>query len=379
MRVTARTNFPSEPRTGRSNQGTRLMHARRGRALRGRLARGAMLVAAAMLALAGSASAAVGLPRAVPPPPGTALQIYELVAAASMITKVPSQSYPSLDVESSDSATHEFPVTSYGCFWLTSCVFGDTASKRTIVLFGDSHAQMWLSAVAPAAIALHYRVVLLYLGGCPAASVTVWNPVPIATIPAGYYTECNRFRSHAIKEIDRLHPALVLLSNRTAMVPSGASSYFTDAQWRNGVRRTIEALQRPRTRIAVIGDIVYFNEPLPQCLAAYPTDVQQCAAANPNTTSHSHQAVERQEALRLGARFINPLPWICTTTCSPVIGSFLAYLNSEHLDATYVTYLSSVMQSALERVLAPGKRHHCATCAAGARVRGASVASVTDR
>ena len=256
-----------------------------------------------------------------------------------------------ISVEASDSATREFPATSHGCLSVSGCVFGDTTSPQTIVLFGDSHAQMWLSAVVPAAEVLHYRVVLLYLGGCPAASVNVWNQVPIEGAPAGYYTECNRFRSQAITAIDHLHPTLVLLSNRTSMVQSGAGKYFTDAQWKNAVRSTIDQLRRPKTRVAVIGDIVYFNEPLPQCLAANPTEVQQCATTNPNATSHGHQSAERVEALSLGASVINPLSWLCTSTCSPVIGSFLPYLNNTHLDVTYVTYLSGVLQASLVKVL----------------------------
>jgi hypothetical protein len=312
-----------------------------------------VLAAAGLLALAGTASAAVVSPRAATPPPGTAVEIAELVHAAPTITKVPAQSYPSIGAEASDSATQEFPATAHGCLSVSGCVFGDTTAPQTIVLFGDSHAQMWLSAVVPAAEALHYRVVLLYLGGCPAASVDVWNSLPLEGAPVGYYAECNRFRSAAIKAINHLHPVLVLLSNRTSMVQSGAGTYFTDAQWKNGVRATIDQLRRPKTKVAVIGDIVYFNEPLPQCLAANPTAVQQCAAANPNAASHAHESAERTEALSLGAAFINPLSWLCTSTCSPVIGSFLVYLNNAHLDATYVTFLSTVMQAALQKVLAP--------------------------
>jgi SGNH domain (fused to AT3 domains) len=323
------------------------------RGRRGRTTRSAVLATAGLLALASTASAAVASPRTATPPPGTAVEIAELVHAAPSITQVPTQSYPSISAEASDSATREFPATSHGCLSANGCVFGDTTSPQTIVLFGDSHAQMWLSAVDPAAEALHYRVVLLYLGGCPAASVDVWNPLPLVGAPVGYYAECNRFRTAAIKAINHLHPALVLLSNRTSMVQSGAGSYFTDAQWKNGVRATIDQLRRPKTKVAVIGDITYFNEPLPECLAANPTAVQQCSTANPNTASHGHEAAERTEALLLGAAFINPLSWLCTSTCSPVIGSFLAYLNNAHLDATYVTFLSNVMYAALQKVLAP--------------------------
>ena len=308
---------------------------------------GGLLLALLVCGLGASASAVSGSA----PAPGSAAQVHSLVAAASTITALPASSSPALSFEPEDSASREFPATSHGCYTTRACVFGDRSARRTIVLFGDSHAQMWLSAVSPAARALRYRVVLLFLGGCPFASVTVWNPIPLPPYPAGYYYGCNAFRRDSIRAIDRLHPALVLLSNRTALVPSGAGTYFSRAKWQHGVRTTILHLRRYVHRIAVLGDVDYMSKDPPECLAAYPSGVQRCASPNPNLSSHGHEAAERNEARRLGVRFINTLPWICTRTCSPVIGSFLVYLNNAHLDATYVAYLSQVMTAALRRVL----------------------------
>jgi SGNH domain-containing protein len=319
----------------------------RGRPRRAR--RSALLAAVAVTAL--SLPVTVGAASTPPPPPGTAAEIYELVHAAPTITTLPANAYPTLTAEYSDSASHEFPATNHGCLVIGACVFGDTTATRTIVLFGDSHAQMWLSAVAPIAATLKYRVELLYLGGCPEATVTVWNPLPLPPFPAGYYHGCDQFRTREIRAINHLHPALVLLSNRTAMVESGSGTYFTNAQWEHGLGTTILALKQPGTRVAVIGDINYFNQPMPQCLAANPSNVQQCASPNPNPTAHGHQSAEHIEATKLHVPFINVLPWICTTTCSGVIGGFLPYLNSTHLDATYITFLTNVLQTALVKVL----------------------------
>jgi hypothetical protein len=322
------------------------------RGVQRRTMRGAMLATAALLALAGTASGAAATSSTTPPPPGSAVQIAELVSASPKITKLPAQTYPSIYAEASDSATHEFPVTSYGCTSTTECVFGDPTATQTIVLLGDSHAQMWLSAVLPAVEALHGRVVLLFLGGCPAASVTVWNPLPLAGVPAGPYIECNIFRAQAIKAINHLHPALVLLTDRTAMVESASGKYFTNAKWKAATKTTITKLKRPGTKVAVIGDIDYLEKPMPQCLAANPTSVQQCASPNPNPASHSNAAAERLAAQGTGAGFVNPLSWICARSCSPVVGNFLVYLNSTHLDATYTAFLSNVMQTAIQRLLA---------------------------
>jgi SGNH domain (fused to AT3 domains) len=287
----------------------------------------------------------------IAPSPGSASVVAAMVGSASRLSTLPVTSFPPLSLEGVDSVSHVSPTTARGCLTTTACVFGDLHARRTIVLFGDSHAQMWLPAVAAAGRTLRYRVVLLFLGGCPFASVTVWNPQPLGPFPAGYYGYCDGFRRNALRAIERLRPALVLLSNRTSLIESSPNHYFDRAQWVHGVKTTVRDLRRSVRDVAVIGDVVYLQRPMPECLAAYPTDVQACATANPNLAAHSHEAAEREAARAAGASFINVLPWVCTARCSPVIGPFLVYLNQAHLDVAYVTFLSKVMTSAIRRVL----------------------------
>ena len=317
--------------------------------VRGRVRWAAMLAVAAVVLGTAAPTSATTTPTA--PPPGTAQQVSALVGAAPRVGALPATSFPALAAEGNDSVSRFDPTTAHGCYGVGACVFGDRTARRTIVLFGDSHAQMWLPAVSAAGVTLGYRVVLLYLGGCPFAWVTVWNPTAVGPFPAGYYHFCDAFRARAIRSIERLHPSLVLLSNRTSLLDVSPTHYFDRAQWQRGVRTTVRMLRRHVRHVAVIGDVVYMERTLPQCLAAYPSTVQSCSTQNPNLAAHGHEAAERDAAKAAGARFINTLPWVCTARCSPVIGPFLVYLNQAHLDVTYVTYLSRVMTSAVRRVL----------------------------
>ena len=312
-----------------------------------------LLVVSAAFVGIGMAESAGATGPASAPTPGTASQIEKLVAASSGITSIPSSPDPSLSAEDADSANLWYPETLHGCTDLVSdpCVFGDTTSKKTVVLFGDSHAQMWLSALVPAAKALKVRLVLFWFGGCPAASVTVYLTTSLDGFPAGPYLACNNWRKTVLKTIKKLRPELVLLSNRTAMVNSGPNSYFTATQWKAGVKTTVDAIKSKATKVAIIGDIVYMPYQMPACLDANPTNVQYCAAPNPNTMSHSNEPAEVAEAKTLHIGYINPLPWICTKTCSPVIGNFLVYLDEAHLDETYVAFLATVMQEAVKPLL----------------------------
>jgi hypothetical protein len=116
---------------------------------------------------------------------------------------------------------------------------------------------------------------------------------------------------------------------------------------------TLSTLQKSGARLVVVGDNTLMDVSSPQCLAAYPTRVQRCAnpSPNPRAVDQSHQAAERAAATADGAGFINPVPWLCTTTCSPVIGTMVTYWDSYHLSNTYTAYLSKVMGAALSSAL----------------------------
>jgi len=291
---------------------------------------------AAMLC-AGTAGASVPLPK-----PGTPAQVAALVAASSRIQRLPANLLPSLSQVPADSASTYFPVTASGCTGVRQCVFGDTRAASTVVLLGDSHALMWLPSLAPVATAKHLRLVLMWKSACPAASILVWN----AAIRAPY-TACSSWRAAAIAAVRRLAPSIVLLADRTTGIYDAANVLTTDAHWQAGEAATIAALATKRTRVAVIGDITPFSALLPECLAVYPHRVQTCSQRAPNPKIPGHFAAERAAALSRHAAYLDPAPLLCTSVCSPVIGTMAAYFDSVHVTATYAAYLSGAWSSLL--------------------------------
>ena len=286
---------------------------------------------------------------ATPRPPGTPAQVAGLVARSHAIRSLPSGLTPSLGAAKNDTPEVIYPRTKEGCASLSQCDFGITSSKKVIVLFGDSHAAMWLPALVPIARRDGYKVILLFNFGCPAADLTIWNKGT-----GTYFTACNTARTGDIKMINRLKPKVLLLASRSAQSKSSAKSFFTNAQWQAGLERTIGLFRPSRARIAIIGDITLLNAIPPECLAAYPSSVQTCAVANPNPIRHNqgHQAGEQAAAATTRTPYVNPIPWLCTTTCSPVIGSMLAYSDKWHISDTYATYLSTVFGDAIKKLLA---------------------------
>jgi hypothetical protein len=302
-------------------------------------------VACALALVAVAEPAALAAPKL--PKPGTATQVAALVAASSSITKLPKNLLPSLTQVTTDDPGEYYPTAAHHCLSTKACVFGDTVMRRTIVLFGDSHAQMWLPALAPAARSLGYRLLLVWEPGCPAVTISVWDAATHSS-----NTQCNTWRAKMIGQIKALAPALVLLASRTTDIPGAHNDPTTNAQWQAGLETTIAALKTTKTQVAVVGDITVFSpNELPQCLAAYPTAVQSCTVKNPNGKTRQHFAAEKAAATAEDVPYLDPQPWLCTTLCSAVIGTMVAYFDTFHVSATYAEYLSGVWTSTLKPLL----------------------------
>jgi len=303
-----------------------------------------LLVAGSLVLVSAVASAVVSLPA-----PGTAAQVSRLVGASHAITSLNTALKQRLLTALADNAGRGYPITKNGCATLTKCVFGDTKASKTVVLFGDSHAQMWIPAMNRIGVSHKLKVALLFLPSCPAASLDVWLRYTNTA-----FGQCTAARKNWIAAVDKLHPVLVVLADRTTStytLASQGTQLFTDAQWKSGLETTITGLAASKAKIAILGDTTAFNSVVPVCLAAYPTQVQMCAVPDPNPAVPGHQGAERAAAIADGASYIDTSKWLCTSTCSPVIGNYIVYTDQTHITMTYAGYLSGVLSAALKALL----------------------------
>ncbi len=282
------------------------------------------------------------------PTGASAARVAQLVAASHKITAIPKNLVVPLQDIDYDGVSSYFKVPPSQCLTMTSCVYGSTTAKRSIVLFGDSHALMWVPAVNPIAIKDKYKLVLLYQNDCSAASVTFWD-----TITGTYMTACNSWRASSIAALKSARPSVVLLASLTSLRYSAPGKVFTSAQWRTGLETTISKLKSKSTKMAVLGDLNMMSVPPPPCLAANQKAIQKCASANPNPTKadDNQNSAEESAAKIERVRYVNTLPWICTKSCSPIVGNMMVYMDNWHLTATYSAFLSKVMATDLAPLL----------------------------
>src|ERR1035438_1489367 len=161
--------------------------------------------------------------------------VLDQVAAATNITTVPKEIEPSLSGAKSD----------YGAF-IDKCIpmieqvservcqLGDPKSHHLMVVYGDSHALMWLPAFEAIARAADWKLEVLGRLYCPAEPVTIvsltgWTP----------YAVCDQWHRWAVQWINTHKPNLLVISQANNYLrPSMNGSppiYFTAPQWRNGL------------------------------------------------------------------------------------------------------------------------------------------------
>jgi hypothetical protein len=210
-----------------------------------------------------------------------------------------------------------------------------------MVVWGDSHALMWLPAFDTIAKRAHWRLVVLGKPDCPDAFLAYKDPPGFGPVN-GRYTACDQWHQWSMAWLKRNHPALVVLTEESF------PNQFTPAQWRAGVGRTLSALRAQHQRTAILGNIpiVAQRQPPAACLAEHTGDAQSCAVS-PVSPFTPFDRAERQAARDAQVPYVDPMPWFCTSTCSPVVGNLEVYLDTTHITAVYAQYLSTVLGQAL--------------------------------
>jgi peptidoglycan/LPS O-acetylase OafA/YrhL len=268
------------------------------------------------------------------------------VGASSHIKTLPSHLYPPLAQMVANPRPYIAPGgPTGGCSPLPrqtsvpACVFGDLEARRTMVLYGDSHAGMWFQALDGIATRDHWKLVLLFKNGCPA------SVIPVADYAGSRVAACDGWHQFVVGRIKRIDPQLLIVSQTEGYFMPGGGEY-TAAQWQRPLEDLLTTLSTPGTRQVVIGNLAAAPAGGPECLARHTNSVQACSIA-PYPLFTESNAAEKRAAEAKGASYIDPIPWFCTQTCSPVIGHDDIYWD-DHVTEGYALFLEGVLETALD-------------------------------
>ena len=305
------------------------------------IALGTVLVALTLVMTVAVAPSTPARAAAAPKGPGfTTSSLDGLLAEAPSLRALPADLSPPLDLVA---FTNPIPLRT-GCFAdyvavrVPACGYGDPIGTHTMVLYGDSHAAMWYPALNAIAIRNKWRLVVLTKAACPVEMMAV--PFPPGQGPAGTpWPACAAWQAYATGRILAIHPALLVVSQRYEIY-----FHYTSAQWAAGMKRFLEAVHLPADRIVDLQSTP--ENPGPSCLSAHTGDIRACNF-HVGKGQQRIDGVERRAVRAFGADYVGTDQWMCRSTCTEVVGHYLVYYDTAHINVVYCTLLEGVLAEAL--------------------------------
>lgn len=257
-------------------------------------------------------------------------------------------------VPSPSAAIHDEPPIYYnGCHsWPPNtepkaCTYGHPKAKRTVMLFGDSHAAHWFGAVRGVADGQGWRFLSLTKSSCPAVSVSVRR-----YRVSEFHSSCNPWRKNVFAKMGgggygKLD--VVVMSSwhfhQVADRPYGRVVHGEQRArlWRKGMERTLKVLTSNARQVVILRD----SPQLPggmhgywRCIAAHAGSPRVCGTTVGKALSARTWRMERQVAKRFdNVQTVDLSTPFCTGGfCSPVDGRHLAFKDDNHFNQTYMMW-----------------------------------------
>jgi SGNH domain (fused to AT3 domains) len=222
----------------------------------------------------------------------------------------------------------------------SSCIYGNRASKTTVVLFGDSHALSWFPAIEKLAIAKKWRLLSLTMSSCWPANIPAWNASTNLLM-----TNCAIWRHNALAQIAKAKPYLTFVSGTRgfATIDEIGNVLSGDARtsaWLEGMTETLNSIKNASKNTIFISDTPYSTSKFPDCLMESLDSYENCSTPVSKAISTDWLTVERDLAVSVDVTWVNPTEWVCNTDpCSPIAGNTLIYRDGGHLTATFALQL----------------------------------------
>lgn len=306
-----------------------------------------LIVASAALALhdhpGGGAATSGATQEAIPS--YTPQEVRRLIDAATGINTLPTDLTPPLDKVRNDWGGPPPPCwPGFQQVTIAACLYGDPHGSHTVALYGDSHAAMWFEVINLIASLSHWRLLVLAKGDCPVLALPFKNP-PGVNPSNGAFVACDRWHSFALDRLRSVRPDVVVLTQDAELGPGGVP--HSPAQWHEATVRAITQLPVPASHVIILGNIAQASTSGPECLSLHPDDVQSCSGPNSPYFEVRNNA-ERQAAAASGARYVDMVPWFCSTTCTDVVGRYQPYWDPYHVTATYSMVLGQVLSYSID-------------------------------
>jgi peptidoglycan/LPS O-acetylase OafA/YrhL len=220
----------------------------------------------------------------------------------------------------------------------TICRLGDPHSAKTIVVIGDSHAQMWMPPLLRMAGRDDWAIVPLIKPRC----------IPRSWSSKG---ECGKWYRWATRSASALHPQVTLVIGSWMAV-------WKPPRAIGPVSTLTATMKRTSARVIVVGDVPGQKRDPTDCLLAPRATMATCTTEATRVQLSTNRTIAAN-ARTNGVGFIDTLGWFCAHPhgsstrylCPLVVNRTVTCVDRGHISRTYGLELAPELRLAFRRQL----------------------------
>lgn len=240
----------------------------------------------------------------------------------------------------------------------TACAWGDRAAKRSIFLFGDSQAAMWLPAFNALGKDLGWKVLFLAKKSCsPWITSSRSNYGDGTSVLSN--SACQTFVKNAIGFAKSVHPTIVIPLGLALLVASEKT--VTSSDEKTAVLKTVKALRASGAKILFLaGMSSMFSGVTPQqCLTVHVSDLPACEVTVSEIKTYVQYSGLVSAAALAKVDVVPTLKLFCAKKVCPIVvraGSVehLVYFDLGHMNNTYSAWISGALETLMKPYLVTG-------------------------
>jgi len=235
------------------------------------------------------------------------------------------------------------PAYKLNCRWeaanpqrMPFCDFGSDAADATqIALFGNSHANPYLTPLEAIANANGWSLRTYLASNCYPATTNI-----------GYFTRpvqvqgCLNWTQKAIADMKAHGTKIVIMSSR----PKGGNDPKS--------AQVFDQLVAAGMKVLVIRDVPRFDQAAPDCVAGHKNNLSACDGPRSNQLKSDVQYKAAKASTLPEVSTLDLTNAFCDqTTCYSVIGGVIVYFDGEHMTTTFANTLADPLEAAIQAAL----------------------------
>lgn len=207
------------------------------------------------------------------------------------------------------------------------CIYGDPDGKKTVALWGDSHAAMWFPPLEKLAKEKNIKLVVWAKGSCPPSFPTDSPAV------SSLAQNCGSWNKSVEDQILEMHPNVVILAGMwQGYIPEGKSRDEALSVLRGSLEATVDGLNKNGIPVILMQDVPKSPYPsVPVCLTERSAGECDFEAGGSYNGDFEAAIVEGKNAVVVSYNEV-----LCPGgTCRAVVKGKVIYRDDDHITGTY--------------------------------------------